>query len=135
MVRWRVPHTGSRRIRTRFGDHQPAVSSISPENRDVIDPRLKTLNEQRHALEARLDELDRLIASQTEILTVVSDTMRFLAALPFTLREGVPQEKLGALRQCVERVTVGSSREDLKVGLSEIPSSGCEATKQLATRL
>ena len=100
------------------------LDSISPENRDVIDPRLKTLNEQRQTLEARLDELDRLTASQTEIRTVVSDTMRFLAALPFTLREGVPQEKLGVLRQCVERVRIGQCLRKASAFLFTIPLGG-----------
>lgn len=109
--------------------------SISPENRDVIDPRLKKLSEQRQTLEARLDELDRLTASQTEIRTVVSDTMRFLAALPFTLRDGVPQEKLGALRQCVDDVLVEESRTKVRIAIRSIPMGGNEANENVRVPL
>ncbi len=49
--------------------------------------------------EARLEEFDRLVVSQAEIKSMIADAMEFISSLEFTLREGLAQEKLVALRR------------------------------------
>ncbi len=66
---------------------------------------------------------------------MVSDTMRFQAALPLTLREGVPQEKLGALRQCIERIGVQNPIGEIKISLRSIPVGQGNTTAELIVSL
>ena len=49
--------------------------------------------------------------------------MKFLAGLEFTLREGVPQEKLVALRQCIDRIHIDKLANKTKLALRIIPSA------------
>ncbi len=46
---------------------------------------------------------------QAEIKAIVTNGMQFLASLEFTPREGLPQEKLVAPRQCIEQVHVNKT--------------------------
>ena len=48
--------------------------------------------------------------------------MQFLASLEFTLREGLPQEKLVALRQCIDRIHINKPASKIKLALRVIPS-------------
>ena len=71
-----------------------------------MDKRLNELSNQKELLEQRLEELDRLSISQEEIQEIVTDSMRFISTLEFTLLKGLPQERLVALRQCVEKIFI-----------------------------
>ena len=53
-----------------------------------------------------LAKLDRLAAPQAEINSIVTDALQFISGLRFTLDQGLPQEKLCALRQCIERILI-----------------------------
>ena len=75
------------------------------------------------APESRLEELDRLSLSQDEIKAIVANSMKFLASLDLTLREGLPQEKLVALRQCIERIHIDKPASKIELTLRSIPSA------------
>ncbi len=85
-----------RRINTTINN---LLDNITPANREPAEQRLRELADQRRQLESRLEELDRLSCAQTQISAIVSDAQEFLCVLEFTLRQGLPQEKLCALRQ------------------------------------
>ena len=67
-----------------------------------------------------------LAASQIEIKSIAAETARFLSGLAFTLRNGFPQEKLAALRQCIDRIRVDKPHRHGAVGrngVSETPNA------------
>jgi hypothetical protein len=111
------------------------LDNITPTNREFVDGRLKELTEQRHQLEARLDELDRLTATQAEIQAIVTDAVRFLSSLEFTLRQGLPQEKLTALRQCITRIHINQPAREIKLTLRTIPTGNLDGSQELTATL
>ncbi len=105
------------------------LDNITSANREFVDQRLGELRQQKHQLEARLEELDRLSLSRDEINSIVSDSMKFLAGLEFVLREGVPQEKLVALRQCVEKISVDKPKGRITLAIYLVPVGNLQATR------
>ena len=73
--------------------------------------------------------VERHSLSQAEIKAIVANSMQFLASLEFTLREGLPQEKLVALRQCIDRVHINKPASELKLALRVIPSGNYQAVQ------
>ena len=108
------------------------LDNITETNRDFVDTRLRQLTAQRQQLESRLEELDRLSLSQDEIKAIVSNSMKFLASLAFTLREGLPQEKLVALRQCIERTHIDKPASKIKFEFRVIPSDSLAGSVSIA---
>jgi hypothetical protein len=106
------------------------LDNITPTNREYIDQRLNELKQQRQQLEARLEELDRLSLSQTEIDSIVTDSMQFLSGLEFTLHQGLPQEKLAALRQCIEKTWVNKPAGEIKLAIFRVPAGSLRATEK-----
>ena len=49
--------------------------------------------------------------------------MQFIASLEFTLREGLPQEKLVALRQCIDRIRINKPAKKINVSVQILPAS------------
>lgn len=80
------------------------LDNITETNRDHVDRRLNELTTQKQQIEVRLEELERLSLSQAEINTMVNEGMQFLAGLEFTQHNSLTQEKLTAIRQCVEKI-------------------------------
>ncbi len=111
------------------------LDNITPTNREFVDQRLKELTEQRHQLETRLDELDRLTATQSEIHAIVSDTVRFVSSLDHTLHQGLPQEKLTALRQCVERIHINKPAGEAKIKAKTVPAGNLQGNDTITLRL
>ncbi len=105
------------------------LDNITSANREFVDQRLGELKQQKHQLEARLEELDRISLSRDEINSIVSDSMKFLAGLEFVLREGVPQEKLVALRQCVEKISVDRPKGKITLATYLVPVGNLQATR------
>ena len=58
-----------------------------------------------------------------EIKAIVDESMKFLASLEFTLREGLPQEQLVAPRQCIDRVSINRPDNQMKIRFRIIPSA------------
>lgn len=113
------------------------LDNITETNREFVDQRLRELTQQRKRLEGRLEELDSLASSKDEVRAIATEAIEFLSGLEFTLREGVPQEKLAALRRCVERVHIsGSGHESCaEVRLFEIPAGNLDATSTASTAI
>jgi len=103
------------------------LDNITPTNREFADQRLKELADQRQELESRLDELDRLTVSQVEIKSIVTETLQFLSGLESTLRKGLPQEKLTALRQCIDRIHVNKPAGEATITIRTVPTRNLEA--------
>jgi len=82
------------------------LDNITSTNREFVDQRLTELKQQKQQLEARLEELDRLVVSQAEIKSMVSDAIEFISGLEYTLCRGLAQKKLVALRRCIERISI-----------------------------
>ncbi len=129
--------------RARAEDEQQRVTAIinnlldnlTADNREFVDGRLKELNNQRKQLELRLAELDRLAASQAEINAIVTDALQFISGLKFTLNQGLPQEKLCALRQCVERILIDKPDRSVVVKIKAVPASAIQELEELAREL
>ena len=111
------------------------LDNITPANREFVDQRLKELSEQRQQLESRLDEIERLAASQTEIKSIAAEARRFLSGLEFTLRKGLPQEKLCALRQCIDRIHVDKPAAEVAITIRTIPTGNLDATQVARIKL
>ncbi len=105
------------------------LDNITSANREFVDRRLGELKQQKYQLEARLEELDRISLSRDEINGIVSDLMKFLAGLEFVLREGVPQEKLVALRQCVQKISVDKPSGKITLAIYLVPVGNLPATR------
>ena len=109
------------------------LDNITPTNREYADQRLNELKKQRLQLKARLEELDQLSLSQAEIDNIVTDSMQFLSGLEFTLRQGLPQEKLVALRQCIERFWIDKPAGSIKLAIRLVPVGNLQATQEFKT--
>ncbi len=106
------------------------LDNITSTNREFVDKRLCELRQEKYQLEARLEELDRLSLSRDQIDSIVLDSMKLLAGLEFVLREGVPQEKLVALRRCIEKISINKPAGIIKLTLRSVPVGNLEGTKQ-----
>jgi hypothetical protein len=71
--------------------------------------------------ESRLEELERLSLSQAEIDTIVTEGMQFLGGLEFTLHNGLPEEKLIALRQCIEKIHIDKPANSARISIRLVP--------------
>ncbi|UCG58878.1 MAG: hypothetical protein JSU70_05060, partial [Phycisphaerales bacterium] len=73
--------------------------------------------------------------SRDEINSIVTDSMKFLAGLEFVLNEGVPQEKLVALRQCIEKITVNKPAGQMKLHIHVVPMGNLPASRECTIRI
>ena len=111
------------------------LDNITETNREFVDKRLNELSSQRQQLEQRLEELDRLSISQVEIQATVADSMKFISSLEFTLHKGLPQEKLAALRQCIERIWIDKPSGIVKLTIRLVPAGNLQATQEVETSI
>ena len=111
------------------------LDNITSTNREHVDHRLNELTNQRRELETRLEELDLLATSQAQVTAITTDAMRFLAGLDFTLHQGLPQEELVALRQCLTRIHINKPTNEIKLTLRKIPTANLDATHESIIRL
>ncbi len=106
------------------------LDNITETNRDHVDKRLNELTARKQQIETRLEELERLSLSQAEIDTIVTEGMQFLACLEFTLHNGLPQEKLAALRQCIEKIGINKPAGEINLAIRTVPGSNLWATQE-----
>jgi site-specific DNA recombinase len=111
------------------------LDNITSTNREFADQRLTELKQQKQQLEARLEELDRLVVSQAEIKSMVSDAIGFISGLEFTLCRDLAQEKLVALWRCVEKISINKPAGTVKLTLRSVPAGNLEGTKQCRVSL
>ena len=115
-----------------FGEpKEPVIIDITETNRSFVDKRLNELTQQKQLLEARIEELDRLCLSQADIKNIVADAIRFISGLEFTLHQGLPQEKLVALRQCIEKIWVNKPAGEIKMAIRTVPGGNLEVSQEL----
>lgn len=108
------------------------LDNLTAENREFVDKRLADLRERQEKLKMRDEELERMELAQASIDSTVEEAVLFLKKLDFILREGLPQEKLVAIRQCVERVWIDKIGGSVKVGIRTVPGGGLEGACQVA---
>jgi len=106
------------------------LDNITPTNREYVDQRLNDLKQKKLRLEARLEELDRLSLSQDEIENIVSDAVQFLSGLEFTLHQGLPETKLVALRQCIERIQIDEPTNTIILKIRPVPVGNLQVTQE-----
>lgn len=87
-----------------------------------------SLPSKKKQLEARTEELDGLSLSQAKVETIVADAMQFLSGLKCILRQGQPQEKLVALRQCIEKVSINKPSGIVRLTVRSVPVGNLEGT-------
>ena len=111
------------------------LDNITSTNREYVDKRLNELKQQKQQFEARLEELDRLYVSQAEIKNIVTDAIGFLSGLEFTLHQGLPQEKLLTLRQCIEQICIDKPSETIKLKVRLVPRGNLQAIQECETSI
>ncbi len=97
------------------------LDHLSEGTRDVIEERIATLSARRAAVRARQHELERLEISRAEAEELVQVTHGFLENLEHALRRGSPEQRVIALRRCVERIVVDSERRIALMTLRTLP--------------
>jgi len=105
------------------------LDNITSSNREFVDQRLDEVKHQKLQLETRLEELDGLSLSRDEINSIVSDSAKFLTDLEFVLREGLPHEKLVALRQCIEKISINKPTTQIKLAIYLVPMWNISVTE------
>lgn len=105
------------------------LDHINPENRDLVDSRLKTLRQEKDECDQRLQQLDAIASSQTQVESMVEDAGQFITRLEKTFTEGVPEEKRAALRRCLEKVSVLSDGKRVISFVRNIPFPETNAVK------
>ena len=111
------------------------LDNITSANREFVDKRLGALKQEKYQLEARLEELDQLSLSRDEINSIVLDSMKFLAGLEFILRQGLSQEKLVALRQCVKKIEINKPAGEIQLAIYLVPAGNLQATQECKTSI
>ena len=107
------------------------LDNITATNREHVDKRLNELNKQRHLLETRLEELERLNMSQDEIKALVNEAIQFISGLEFILTQGLPQEKLATLRQCINKIHINKPDNEIKMLVREVPIDNLQKSDYL----
>ncbi len=70
-----------------------------------------------------------------EIQATVADSIKFMSSLEFTLHKGLPQEKLAALRQCIERIWINKPAGTIKLAIRLVPAGNLQATQEVETSI
>ena len=76
---------------------------------------------------------DEFVQDEKKIL--ITEAIEFIASLEFTLTQGLPQEKLVALRQCIERIHINRSRNNIKIKVHKVPVGNLQTINELETCL
>ena len=79
--------------------------------------------------------LDKHRVSQAEIKSIVADAMKFISSLEFILHEGLAQEKLVALRRCIEKISINKPAGTVKLIVRSVPVGNLEGTKECQVSL
>ena len=59
--------------------------------------------------------------------------LQFISGLDFTLTQGLPQEKLATLRQCIEKIHINKPANEIKIQICEVPTGNLQVIKELKT--
>jgi site-specific DNA recombinase len=107
------------------------LDNITAANREFADQRLDALGKEKQVLEQRMEELDRLTLTQGQTRGVTQELMQFIGSLPYTLRQGLPEEKRAVLRPCIERIKIDAEAKQARLKLWVVPNVGLGDTEKL----
>ena len=99
-----------------------SLDNITLSNRQCVDKRLDELKKQRQQLDESLEGLERLSLSKVEIDNIVNEAMKLVSGLEFNLCQGLPQQKLVVLRQCIENIWINKPDGEVKLAIYQVPS-------------
>ena len=68
---------------------------------------------------------------QGEFESIIIEAMQFISRLEFTLTQGLPQEKLVALRQCVEKIHINKPACEIKIQIRQVPTGNLQMTEEI----
>lgn len=57
--------------------------------------------------------------------------MQFISGLEFTLTQGLPQEKLADLKQCVEKIHINKPGKEINILIREVPTGNLQMTEEI----
>lgn len=97
------------------------LDNITPGNRESVERRLSEIDQERTALTAQVDSLDRLALSKAEIRDLIDETAAFIARLEPTLREGPLHERQTSMRKCVQAIELDKSRGVIHINVRPLP--------------
>ncbi len=60
-----------------------------------------------------------------------TEAVQFISGLEFTLTQGLPQEKLVALRQCIERIGINKPAGETKMAIHLVPVGNQQVYQEL----
>ncbi len=103
-------------------------------NCESIGQRLDKFKQQK-LLEHRLEKLDLIPFLQTEINSIVFDSMQYLSSLEYTLYQGLPKEKLIALRRCIGKISINKPDGTIRLEIRSVPTGTLKCTKELQVSL
>ncbi len=66
---------------------------------------------------------------------MVAEAIQFLSSLEFTLRQALAQEKLVALRRCIEKISINKPAGTVKLTVRSVPAGNLEGNKECQVSL
>jgi hypothetical protein len=111
------------------------LDNLTFANRQFIEQRLDEFKQQKKQLGYRLEELDLLSIPQTEIDNIVSDSMHYLSGLECTLYQGLPKEKLIALRRCTGKISINKPDGTIRLVVRSVLTGTLECAEELHVSL
>jgi hypothetical protein len=66
---------------------------------------------------------------------LATEAMKFISGLEFTLTQGLPQEKLVALRQCIEKIYINNPDHQIKMQICEIPVGNLNYIREIVKEI
>lgn len=75
--------------------------NLTPENRELVDHRLKQFKRRRKQLLIRCDELEAVENDPDHLRILTSEVLTFCSDPREVFTQGPPQEKLTTIRQCI----------------------------------
>ena len=98
------------------------LDNITPTNRDFVDRRLKQLAARQDELATRDRELAAMLLGRVQESELYAAVRSFVGTLEGTLTDGTPDQRIRAIRRCIEKITVNQKGEPVTVQLYEVPS-------------
>jgi hypothetical protein len=106
------------------------LDNITAANRELVDRRLAELGKERETLEAKLEQMNSLSLSQSQVQGMVDESAIAITKLSQSLRTGVPEEQRAALRQCVKLVSIDSRSNAVTATIRNMPDGSGDSVVQ-----
>jgi len=106
------------------------LDNITAANRELVDRRLAELGKERETLEAKLEQMNSLSLSQSQVQAMVDESAIAITKLSQSLRTGVPEEQRAALRQCVKPVSIDGRSNAISMTTRNMPDGSGDSVVQ-----